>query len=275
MKKLSQSEIKERLINILKYIDEVCVANNIPYYVAYGTLLGAIRHQGFIPWDDDIDIWIPFDKLEQFKKAINQSEEYSYTSIDEDDSYRNDFGKVLDLKTTVHEAYPIVSSKSLFVDVFPLYALGNEQKMIEKNLLRLKKKKMKMWYYNAPLKKVSGNIIKKCMKIAYILPKKIFIATHHMPKYMKKYNEYIQQLHEEYSSAAYLGYLDNPHDASFKKNMLERKWLQTIRVPFENIEVNIPTGYDEILKNLYGDYLLLPPENERINHNMEAYLKEE
>ncbi|MDE7100691.1 MAG: LicD family protein [Anaeroplasmataceae bacterium] len=275
MKKLSQSEIKERLINILKYIDEVCVSNDIPYYVAYGTLLGAIRHQGFIPWDDDIDIWVPFDKLEQFKEAINQSKEYGYTSIDEDANYRNDFGKVLDLKTTVHESYPIVSSKSLFVDVFPLYALGNEPKMIEKNLLKLKKKKMKMWYYNAPLKKVSGNMIKKSLKIAYILPKKVFTATHHMPKYMKKYNEYIKQLHEEYSSSAYLGYLDNPHDASFKKNMFERKWLQTIRVAFENIEVNIPAGYDEILKSLYGNYLLLPPEDERINHNLEAYLKEE
>ncbi len=275
MKKLTDEENKKRLLGILAYIDEVCRTNQITYFMAYGSLLGTIRHQGFIPWDDDIDIWVPIDQLDQFIKAINQSKDYAYTSVKEDANYRNDFGKVIDLNTSIHESYPIVSSTALFVDVFPLYSLGNTQEEMEKNLTLLKKKKLKLWYYNAPLKKVSGNLIKKTLKILYILPKKLYMATHNMQKYMIGYENIEKKLNEQYPDSEYLGYLDNPHNNSITKNMFKKEWFSIERATFENITVNIPSGFKEILERIYGDYMTLPPVEERMSHDYEAYLTHE
>lgn len=275
MKKLTDEENKKRLLGILEYIDEVCSANQITYFMAYGSLLGTIRHQGFIPWDDDIDIWVPIDQLDQFITAINQSKDYAYTSVKDNANYRLDFGKVIDLHTEIHESYPIVSSPGLFVDVFPLYSVGDEKEVIEKNLSVLKRKKMKLWYYNAPLRKVSGNIIKKMIKILYMLPKKLFIATHNMQKYIQNYEHFEKTLNEQYPSSEYMGYLDNPHNNSFSKNMFKKACFSIQRAPFENIMVNIPVGYDEILKNIYRDYMTLPPVEERMSHDYEAYLIEQ
>lgn len=273
MERLTDKEVKARILGILKFIDELCQKNDIHYFVAYGTLLGAIRHKGFIPWDDDVDIFVPQKDFNRFRELVNQSQQYQFSYIFDDDNYRLDFAKVIDTATIVKEAHPIVSSKGLFVDVFPLQHIGNDIQTAKKNIQRLKKQKMKIWYYNTPLNHLSGKGIKKWLKIIAVIPKKLFIATHNMPKYMKKYYASIDQIDTRNRSSKYVGYVDNARTSSFEKDFFEEAWTETIRWPFETIEVNVPKDYDLILRQYFGDYMQLPPEQDRINHNMEAYLK--
>lgn len=273
MERLTDSEVKVRILAILKFIDDLCQKNDIHYFVAYGTLLGAIRHKGFIPWDDDIDIFVPQKDFKRFRDLVNQSKQYQFSYIFDDDNYRLDFAKVIDTETCVKETHPIVSSKGLFVDVFPLIHIGNDSLNAQKNIQKLKKQKMKIWYYNTPIKHLSGNGIKKLLKMIAVIPKKLFIATHNMPKFMKKYYEKMNQIDTNNNDSKYIGYVDNARSSSFEKDFYDKDWLETIRWPFETIEVNVPKEYDLILTQYFGDYMKLPPEEERINHSMEAYLK--
>ena len=96
-KLLSIDEVKQTELSILDYIDSVCKQHNITYYLAYGTLLGAIRHKGFIPWDDDIDIYMPRKEYDKFIKlqADNKESQYSVLSMYNDSEYFYEFAKII------------------------------------------------------------------------------------------------------------------------------------------------------------------------------------
>ena len=92
MKKLTLDEVKKIQLEILAYIDSFCKKNNISYFINYGTLLGAVRHKGFIPWDDDIDISMDREHYNMFIEKFNQdSSKYKILSLDTDKTYFNNF----------------------------------------------------------------------------------------------------------------------------------------------------------------------------------------
>ena len=76
MKEITQTEQKEILLDMLKYIDEICRKNNIKYFLYGGTLIGAIRHKGFIPWDDDVDICVPYNEYRKLITILKQNNKY-------------------------------------------------------------------------------------------------------------------------------------------------------------------------------------------------------
>ena len=127
-KQIPADVIKEIELSILDYIDDVCKTNHIKYYLAYGTLLGAIRHKGFIPWDDDIDIYLLRDDYMKFVKIVNEqrNDRYEILSIYNDDSYNYEFAKVIDKRTALNASNFIINKKEgVWVDVFPLIILQN------------------------------------------------------------------------------------------------------------------------------------------------------
>ena len=121
--KIPSEEIKKIEISILDYIASVCEENNIGYYLAYGTLLGAIRHHGFIPWDDDIDIYM---LREDYMKFIEIAKEhihhrYKLLSIYNDDDYYYEFAKVVDSNTKLKiNNVKQIKKEGVWVDIFPL-----------------------------------------------------------------------------------------------------------------------------------------------------------
>ena len=100
---LSKEELKNSQMNILKFIDRVCKENDISYFVNYGTLLGAIRHKGFIPWDDDIDICLYREDYERFLNVVKELKDERYKVLDYDSSdwYFQNFAVILDDWTVV------------------------------------------------------------------------------------------------------------------------------------------------------------------------------
>ena len=257
------NELQSIELNILKEIDNYCLENKLQYFVTAGTMLGAVRHKGFIPWDDDIDISMP---RSDYQKLICEfsSEHYSILTNENTEDYYYNFAKIVDKRTYAKENLHKNEIKELgvWVDIFPLdgltsYKGGLHYKIVHfLNRMCLFAKSDDLTAYRGWLNKLLCNLsrwigFKKIIKLYNIAVRKYDIKS--VPYYFLPNSTYGKKV------------------ISSTKNLKD-----TLRVPFENIQVNIPDGYDNILKNVYGDYMTLPPVDKRIaHHNASFYWKNE
>ena len=122
IKYLSMDEIKSVELEILKYVHDFCEKNDIKYFINYGTLIGAVRHKGFIPWDDDIDICMFRKDYEKFIELFSKDDgKYKILSLESSDKYYNNFIKVIDSKTKIEDERNYKTYDSgIFIDIFPM-----------------------------------------------------------------------------------------------------------------------------------------------------------
>ena len=129
MREINVDEAKKRLVEIAKYLDELCQKNGLTMYMAAGTLLGAVRHKGFIPWDDDIDVFLTrpdYDRLIEICRADNGGR-YRLFAHELDENYLYTFAKMVDSDTLLIEKGGDAGVEmGLYVDIFPLDGLGND-----------------------------------------------------------------------------------------------------------------------------------------------------
>lgn len=259
---LSLDEIKKCELDILIYIDNICRENNLRYYLFYGTLLGAIRHKKFIPWDDDIDIVMP---REDYEKFISLFEKQSSTAkyqcqVPLKNGYFYEFAKVYDTTTWVDETDVCTSDGGLWVDIFPLDGLNPKDRWAHKMLQLLNRCRSAAVRTKFPHRTSGGLVVPEylfwctCRLIGYkaFLKKSIAIS--------KRY---------KYDKCEYVGYASS-YPALHK--YMKKEWLEeTIDVEFEGQRFIAPKDYHHILTNIYGDYMKLPPEDKRLPHPMKAY----
>ena len=133
IKYLSMDEIKLIELEILQYIHDFCVKNDIKYFINYGTLIGAVRHKGFIPWDDDIDICMFRKDYEKFIDLFSKDDGiYKILSLETDDKYYNNFMKVINSKTKIEDERNYKTyDLGIFVDIFPIDSF-DDLKLVEK-----------------------------------------------------------------------------------------------------------------------------------------------
>lgn len=264
-KSINLPEMKKIMVDILVAIDKYCRENDIRYFLAFGTLLGAVRHKGFIPWDDDLDICMPRPDYEKFIAGFTHSY-YKLVSPNIDNDYRLWYAKVYDDRTIIEDK--VNKNLGVFIDVFPLEGLGNDKQEAGKHYNKVAKLR---YFYDVlsccmrlPLNE-RKTIVAKCSLILarllyFLLPVKGI--RNRLCKLMKEYN---------YEDSAYCGVLSYG-DSSWL--LSKDVFAEVVEAPFENKNFYIIKEYDKWLTNRYGNYMQLPPEDQRKgNHVINAYWK--
>ena len=261
MKKVEATDHKRILLHLLSTIDQFCHEKGIRYFAGYGTLLGAVRHKGFIPWDDDIDLIMLREDYDRFVSLFpkdNQCSEF-ITNVEIDPSYPYTFSKVSDTRTKMIEYLYRPYEIGVYIDIFPIDKWPCDAVAIERVIWLHKLLKAKT-YRISSLRSVVKNVGLIVMRIFTPFKSKRAII-----------NDIQRTVDGARAEADYCGNLvSNVYGV---KEKMENKWLSgTLRIQFENMMIDIPSGYDEILKQLYGDYMELPPiEEQKPHHHSDAY----
>ena len=268
MKKLEPLKIKQRELEILLSFDKFCKKKCLKYYLAGGTWLGAIRHKGFIPWDDDIDICMPRNDYEFFVKNFSCNKSNLEVRCNLLNNFGLPFTKIIDLNTMTEFKFDeSENNKHLWIDIFPVDGLPesiNEVKFIYE----------KCKFYRI---------------ILMLMDAKLGEGT----TFFKKYIKYIlNPLAKLYGKKRCINKIEqiaksNPYETSkyvgaitwgvygIGERMLKSEFEKSVEVEFEGHKFPAFSCWDSYLKGLYGDYMQLPPIEKRKTHNMTVYLKEE
>lgn len=250
-------ELKKIQLGIMKNIHAFCVKHNLRYYLAYGTLIGAMRHNGFIPWDDDIDIFMPRNDYEIFLKEFKEfgaKHNLEVCNAKTQTFYCRPMSKVIDLNTILIEPeYKYDDPIGVFVDIWPLDGISdnpNERAKEKRKLLR-----MRFLLY----KKITRFSFLKRMRDRLLAPFCYLFVNH------KKIANKMDSLLTKYD----FDKQKNVVCVSFPSRIMLREWFDNPQlIAFEDTKLFIPSHYDEILTCSYGNWRTLPPENERTPHHV-------
>lgn len=265
MKELSRREAQEIEIELLQEFATVCEQHGLKYYLAYGTLIGAARHGGFIPWDDDLDVMMP---REDFELLLSHFSEWRARSSSKLihcrlGQSRFPYGRIIDTRTLVVEKYCQPGEElGAWIDIFPLDNMpigGN-------GLFR------RIAYWNTARMLAISDPRKGTSLPARIL-KKILV-----PFYQRRgsihYAMKMDQAVMEWTNCDSANYAEIL-GVTERKKPLPKEWFEPALLSFEGRDYCVPAHYDEVLSSCYEDWKKLPPEEERKPHPMNIYLKDD
>lgn len=259
----SQTRYKELLLKTMSEFIKVCDQNGIEYIGAYGSVLGAVRHKGLIPWDDDIDVFMTrenYEKFLQLKKTLNGS---GYEIVDLDnDGYYLPYAKFCDANTSIWEIENLPFVLGIFIDVFPLdfveendaecVALRDEYIVLFRKYVRSKRS-----FRFADLLSLSGL--------------KDFFKTVYYRKTVKK--EMLRNIENKIKNkrGPYRMYYRSMD--KYSKSKFDASWFdECIEVPYENFSIRIPKNYDAYLTQCYGNYMEPPPIEKRVSQHFHYFV---
>ena len=270
MRGIGIDELKQLQLEILVKVHEFCKKNNIDYFLGYGTLIGAVRHKGYIPWDDDIDIGMPRPSYDKFLQIFNGKVENLYVIAPELNwNYYAPYANICDSRTLLDEGDNDHRGIEVGVkiDVYPIDGVPENEE-------DYKKCKKKVLFYNRILS------IKRTKKwfpkggsflgyVRYIFDKIVYMLIPY--SYIQK-RIYSQATNNKFSESKYVDeFVFGP-----KYTRIEREVFESyIDVDFEGYMLKTVKEYDKLLRLGYGDYMKLPPKEQQItHHNFHAFWKD-
>ncbi len=261
---LTMEQIHEGSVEILEKIISICNKLDINYYIAYGTLIGVVRHQGFIPWDDDLDVMMFRPDYEKFKAYCLSNEDALFPFKLMGRYNVPDFPYTIDRFCDLR--YRMVSERTtdagmgMFVDIYPMDGAGSDKDAV----LRKLKRKKKFWLdcllcdLHGKYEPSTKGLIYNILKFPGYCYARLLGAQHFLNKLENLKNMFSLE------ESRYIACMVWDWPIKFK----EKTWFQeTIELPFEGITVKVPKEYDALLRDSYGDYMQLPPEDQRVPHH--------
>jgi probable phosphotransferase licD4 len=263
-RQLNEEEIKTLELGVMDYIHNLCERENINYSLAYGTLLGAVRHKGYIPWDDDVDISLKREEYDKLYQAVLRDNDpiYKVVSWENDSRYPYPFYRVYDSRTVYENNY-IENDIDLgiCVDVFPFdYYADVNKEMVKLDTYR----RLSVYTLYGIHSKNAGlkNIVRYLLVLVFRLTR--------VKTWNKKMNLLSMQANDN-DSIDYL--MENKRTSTkFEKTLLDK----VMDSPFEDRTYKIPEASHQILSAIYGDdFMEIPPVEKRVKHDdFVAYIKE-
>lgn len=253
--RLSDSDIKKEGLRILEEVLRVSSLLSIQPYLAYGSLLGAIRHKGFIPWDDDIDVWMMRPDFELFKARFNRlcGDDFKLIGLNTNPSYTFLMPKVVSLRTRAREKnLKPIKDFGVFVDIFVLDYVDTDNPRLEE--LRTLEHRRRVSTFRA------STLAQRLFFIYYAI-------VHRQTRISDLWADtgaILRQIDAICSSYGQSDVLRNDGSIqSFHQYFLKEDFASVLMVPFEDLTVPIPCGYDRLLRDHYGDYMTPPDERHR------------
>ena len=262
MRQIDKQESKSIQIEMLAEIDRYCKNNNLMYFMSYGTLLGAVRHNGFIPWDDDIDIAMPYPDFKRFCQSYkNDIYKVNYWAINP--SFHCNYAKFEDTRTLSEEDIDLSYQIGINIDIAPIIGLPDNYRLAYlyflcintiRSMLTIKKIKQK-----------KERSVWKRLELALL---KCFCA----PFSFYSINKMIDSLSSKYQfdTSKYAICVGSFNPA--KEIIQKETFNQSTKLSFENYSFNAPSKYDLWLKQIFGNYMKLPDESKRVSrHTFKNY----
>lgn len=274
MDKESLEIYKSKLIELLKLYIHICKVNGLQYFCCGGTAIGAVRHHGMIPWDDDIDVFMPRSDYDRFLEIVER--EYSgkvdLLTPDRTTDYYLPFTKMCDKNSTILEFAELPCVFGVFLDIFPLDGAPNslsQQKMVlrrfQKDANKLKSiSKRPIDNFLFFFKRLfSFQLITATNEIIYM-----FFKDFQRKRVLKALDDIMRENCYEKSE-----YVCNYGGMWGVREFAKKEWFNSsVFFEFENLSVSLPVGYDSYLKNLYGDYMQPPPIDKQVSHHHVAFI---
>lgn len=253
-KRIGKSELKQIQLEILKSIDDFCRSNNLKYFLAYGTLLGAVRHKGYIPWDDDIDILMFREDYEKFI-SMYKDKNYKVFSTELERKYPYPFVKVGDTRTYFEEEIKDSIDTGVNIDIFPMDYLPKDKI----NSLRKKRDFLeKIWTLKRlPRLKRRGVLKNLILSITQLLLSltSVHSIVRELENNAKKYKL------KESSICGNIAF-------GGASDIYQSSWFyDQIELLFEGYTFPCPKEYNNVLNVMYGDYMKLPPKEKQVSHH--------
>ena len=267
MERLSLEDIKVVQLDILKNLDEFCKASNIHYFLCNGSLLGAVKYKGYIPWDDDIDVCLlrkDYDRLIQ--EYSDPEGRYVLLSLNKTEGFLFPFAKLSDQRTMMVENISVQSTYGVNIDVFPIDCYGDSLEAVQNISVYMNNlRKCLNW---SKLKNYKSNsIVKSILKWMYSLPYKVIGGKYYCRKMIARATK--KQNGTYYGNVVWGFY--GAGEAFDKKLFTEQT-----TVTFEGGQYPAPKDYDQYLSGLYGKWREDPPlEKQKSHHVFSAYLKDD
>lgn len=267
MKRITNEEHKKILLEMLDYFDKICKKNNINYSLIAGSLLGAVREKGIIPWDDDIDIVLTLENYSKLIKVLNKKNKGRFKLINHENnhSYYLPFDKMIDTKTiAIENGRREIQNYGVFLDIFCYHNVPNN-----KFLRKIHYHRLKFWEsFVAGYSKTDLGTDKVFFKrIRKMLSEKMGIDF-----ILKKYNKVLSCYDKKktnYLIASWPTY-------RYENEIIEKKWISNYtKADFNGLNPMITSDYDYVLKKTYGDYMTPPSEKDRTGrHGIDLYWRD-
>lgn len=254
-------DLHVHLLKLMKSFHDVCISNNLTYYLVGGSQLGAVRHQGFIPWDDDMDVAMPrfdYDKLLSLSKNA-WPENLLLNTPYKTEYWIAPFSKLVDKNTTlIEEGVAGFNKGGVSIDIFPLDGAGYNKFSARLKFLNFQIKRRLVLY------KVKANkpksLVEKILQ-KYLKSRPAIYFFEKMDKSMKKTKYSQSNIIGNYAGA--WGFKE-----FMSKDIIGRPTLYT----FEDYQFYGVENYDAYLSSLYGDYMVLPTKDKQVSHHKIIYL---